>query len=97
MPKYVKIDRMLISSIQDSPQKQHLVRGIADFAHQNNILALAEGVETKEELLECLNLGIDLLQGYYLGRPQREPVNSIDAKIINEIEEFHLQKIWTSL
>lgn len=97
MPRYVKIDRMLISSIQNSPQKQHLVRGITDFAHQNNILALAEGVETKEELIECLNIGIDLLQGYYLGRPQREPVTSIDPAIINEIEEFHLQKLWTSL
>ena len=31
MPNYVKIDRSLISEIQNSPQKQHFVRDIISF------------------------------------------------------------------
>ena len=36
--------------IQNNPQKQHFVKDIIDFAHDNNILTLAEGIETSEEM-----------------------------------------------
>lgn len=93
MPQYVKIDRMLIMKIQNNPQKQHFVRSIIDFAHDNGIYALAEGVETGDELMECLKLGVDLIQGYYTGRPQREPISEIDPVIKSQIEEFRSQNI----
>lgn len=93
MPQYVKIDRMLIMKIQNNPQKQHFVRSIIDFAHDNGIRALAEGVETGDELIECLRLGVDLIQGYYTGRPQRVPISEIDPEIKSQIESFRKQNI----
>ena len=89
MPDYVKIDRMLLSGIQDNPQKQHFVRDVAQFAHDNNFYVLAEGVETREELRTCIEIGADFLQGYYLGRPKAEIISEIDPKVRREIYEFN--------
>ena len=88
MPNCVKIDRMLLSNIQDSPQKQHFVKDIITFSHDNNIVVLAEGVETQEELKMLIQLGVDLIQGYYTARPAREIVSSISKVIKNEIIEY---------
>ncbi len=85
MPDYVKIDRQLLSGIQDSPQKQHFVKDIVEFSHDNGILALAEGVETPEELNTVLDLGVDYIQGYYIAKPERQLVSEIDQEIINQI------------
>ena len=93
MPNYVKVDRSLLSGIQDSPQKQHFVREIVVFSHDNGIQVLAEGVETGEELRTVINLGCDLIQGYYTGRPGPEVLHNIDEKIIEEIRKYHRERI----
>lgn len=93
MPHYVKIDRMLISDIHNNPQKQHMVSSIIEFAHNNDFIALAEGVETSDEMRECIKLGADLIQGYYTGRPTREPVKEIDPEIRKEIERYRFRRM----
>ncbi len=93
MPNYVKIDRSLLSEIQNKPQKQHFVREIIEFCHSNNIKALAEGIESSEELRTVIHLGADLLQGFYTGRPEAEFVGRIDEKIINEIKSYSQERI----
>ena len=87
-PKYVKIDRALLTGIEDSPQKQHFVRDVIEFAHDNGIVALAEGVETNEELRTVIMLGVDLLQGYYLAMPDKDMVQSIDSTVVDEIKRY---------
>ena len=91
-PNYVKIDRALLSGIQDSPQKQHFVRDIIEFSHNNGILALAEGVETTEELKTVIMLGADLVQGYYLAMPGKDMVQSINSMVVDEIKKYALLK-----
>jgi hypothetical protein len=85
MPDYVKIDRSLISDIHDKPQKQFFVREIISFCHENNMLALAEGVETSEELKTVIDLGIDLIQGYYTAKPSPKLIESIAPELVDEI------------
>ena len=87
IPDYVKIDRALVAGIQDSPQKQHFVRDIIEFSHNNGIKALAEGVETREELETVIVLGADLIQGYYTARPEKEMVQSINSLVVDEIRK----------
>jgi len=89
MPNVVKIDRMLLSDIQNSPQKQHFVKDIVTYAHDNNILALAEGVETVEELQMVIKLEVDLIQGYYTARPAADIIPSIHGSVKSEILEFN--------
>ena len=92
MPEYVKIDRSLLTEIQNSDQKQHFVREIIDFCHANNIKALAEGVETRDELATVIRLGADLIQGYYIARPTENIITSIDANVRMEINRFHKER-----
>ncbi len=90
-PNYVKIDRMLLTGIQDNQQKQHFVKSIIGFAHENNFKALAEGVETAQELETVISLGVDLIQGYYTARPNAEIVQHISQDIQQEITKYYAQ------
>ena len=92
MPNYVKIDRSLLSEIQNKPQKQHFVREIIEYCHDNHIMALAEGVETTEELQMVIHLGADLIQGYYTAKPSAEIIPEIDKKIRNEIKAYYQER-----
>ena len=87
-PDYVKIDRALLSGIQESPQKQHFVKDVIEFAHNNGIVALAEGVETSEELRTVIMLGADLVQGYYLAYPDKDMIQSINSTIAEEVRRY---------
>jgi len=91
-PNYVKLDRSLISNIQDSPNKRHIVREIIDFCHSNKIMALAEGVETSEELRTVILMGIDLVQGFYTARPSPDVLQSLPYEIKAEIKAHHLER-----
>lgn len=84
-PQVIKIDRYLISEIQNDTNKQMFVKNTIDFARLNGIKTLAEGVETFDELQTVIEYGIDLVQGYYLGRPIANPVVAIQDQIKNEI------------
>ncbi len=92
MPDIVKIDRSLLSNIHVSSQKQHFVIEIIDFCHANGILALAEGVETAEELRTVIRLGADLIQGYYVARPAEEIIQSVGSNIKMEIARYHRER-----
>ena len=86
-PQLIKIDRELISGIQNDTNKQLFVRNTIDFAHQNKIRALAEGVETAEELRTVIGLGVDLIQGFFTGRPTEQPLAAVSEPIRNLILE----------
>lgn len=84
-PQVIKIDRGLVQEICKSQNKQLFVRNVVDFARMNGILTLAEGVETSAELQTIITLGVDLVQGYYTGRPQPDPMNRLPEEILKEI------------
>ncbi len=92
MPNFVKIDRSLLSDIQNSPKKRHFVREIIQFCHDNDILALAEGVETAEELHTVIMLGADLVQGYYTAKPTPEIIESIPEEIRQTIRRYRQER-----
>ncbi|WP_303826133.1 EAL domain-containing protein [Ruminococcus flavefaciens] len=92
MPNFVKIDRSLLTDIQNSPKKRHFVREIIHFCHENDILALAEGVETAEELHTVILLGADLVQGYFTAKPSPEIIDSIPEDIRQMIRRYHQER-----
>ena len=91
-PNFVKIDRSLLTGIQDNPNKKHFVREIIDFCHSNGIMALAEGVENPQELKTVIMLGVDLLQGYYLAYPSPEVIDAIPYDIRSEIRVYREER-----
>lgn len=84
-PQVVKIDRFLISEIQNDTNKQMFVKNVIDFARINNIKTVAEGVETVDELNAVINYGVDLIQGFYTARPSPEPLQALPENIRDNI------------
>lgn len=68
-PDIIKIDRFFLSSIENNMKKKLLVRNITNLAVQFGIKVIAEGVETKEELFTCKDIGCHFIQGYLIQRP----------------------------
>jgi diguanylate cyclase (GGDEF)-like protein/PAS domain S-box-containing protein len=65
----LKIDMDFIRDIEDDPTAVEIIRGINLLAHSLDMITCAEGVETKEQLQILTKLGVDQVQGYYIGRP----------------------------
>ncbi|MCI5668697.1 MAG: EAL domain-containing protein [Oscillospiraceae bacterium] len=86
MPNVVKIDRSLIMNIHKDKRKKHFTKNIIDYAHDNNFMALAEGVELYEELQTVIGMGVDLIQGYYTAKPSADLIMEIDPDIVQEIQ-----------
>lgn len=72
-PDYVKIDRHFIDGIHLDPLKREFVGSILQIARASRAKVIAEGIELPEELAVLNDMGVDLVQGYLLGRPQEYP------------------------
>ncbi len=68
-PDVLKIDRSLISGLDHHYHKQEVTRSLLNLAGKIGALVVAEGVEREEEALLALELGVDILQGFYLAYP----------------------------
>ncbi|MCR5331338.1 MAG: EAL domain-containing protein [Lachnospiraceae bacterium] len=93
LPNYVKIDRFLISELHIDPRKQHFVNTIIQFAHDNGFQALAEGVETQEELNAAIRIGADLIQGFYTAKPDPVPLQTLPQQLLSEISRANLDMV----
>ncbi len=65
----LKIDRMFVHNMVDSPQDHQIVRSIVNLAHNFNLKVVAEGAEDAATVAELKALGCDLVQGYVFARP----------------------------
>lgn len=83
-PDILKIDRMLIHGIAEDSDKQKLVANLISFCHSKNIMLIAEGVENKSDLNQIIAMGVDFVQGFYIGKPTLE-IEKISPKIKAEI------------
>nr|WP_314482249.1 bifunctional diguanylate cyclase/phosphodiesterase [uncultured Pseudomonas sp.] len=65
----LKIDRSLIASLSNSPDDSPIVSSTIILAKRLGLVVVAEGVETREQVV-CLRLaGCDVAQGYHFSRP----------------------------
>lgn len=65
----LKIDRSFINAITTCDNKATITRSVIDLAHNLGLKALAEGVETREQLHFLNELGCNACQGYLFSRP----------------------------
>ncbi|HUP59753.1 MAG TPA: EAL domain-containing protein [Thermoanaerobaculia bacterium] len=83
-PDYLKVTKGLVSTLADEPIKQDLVKMLVDLAGKIGAKTIAEGIETEEEYATCRDLGIDLMQGYYIAHPQEE-LHLADVEVAQSI------------
>lgn len=65
----LKIDRSFVSPIVADDANHEIVRTIILLAHSLGIKAIAEGVETREQLTQLKTFGCDEAQGYFFAKP----------------------------
>mgnify|MGYP000037291764 CR=1 FL=1 len=65
----LKLDMTFIRSETAKPADQGVLQFIMELARRMHLSVVAEGVETKEQLDILLGSKIQLIQGFYFGKP----------------------------
>ena len=65
----MKMDRELILNLIGNPEQENLVRMLIGMAHGLGLKIVAEGIETEDVAQWLRREKVDMLQGYYFGRP----------------------------
>jgi EAL domain-containing protein (putative c-di-GMP-specific phosphodiesterase class I) len=77
-PDVVKLDKELVARLTDAGPRA-VARSVIELAHGLGAVVVAEGVESERVAEEVRQLGADLGQGWYFGRPVRpEPESDLD-------------------
>jgi diguanylate cyclase (GGDEF)-like protein len=77
----VKIDGSFVRDISKSAENQLFIRNLLSLARTFGLVTVAECVETAEDASYLLHEGVDLLQGYYFGKPQVKPAWKLAAGV----------------
>lgn len=67
----IKIDRVFVSGVDRHPDRAEIIASLVGLARRLGKETVAEGVERPEELALLEALGVDRVQGFLLGRPER--------------------------
>lgn len=77
-PDFMKIDRFFIEGMNKDAKKRLLVKSFSSIARALDMKVIAEGVESSCEHHFAREMGCDLIQGYFVARPQLA-IDQIDA------------------
>jgi EAL domain-containing protein (putative c-di-GMP-specific phosphodiesterase class I) len=81
-PDILKIDPILTARVSQQPHAKEIVRSIVNLSHKQGTLVVAEGIESMEEALSCMDAGVDMLQGYFYAPPSINPEEHIEDAVI---------------
>lgn len=90
-PHFIKLDMNLIRDVDKNVTKQSLVKSLAEFASLSHTFLIAEGIETENELLKLIDVGIHFGQGFFIQEPSPSIV-PIREEALNAIVEANNKK-----
>ena len=76
----LKIDMVFIKNMFADENGNQMIKIIIEIAKYLNVLTIAEGVETKEQVEVLRENGCDIVQGYYFSKPL--PVSEFNKNIL---------------
>ena len=81
----LKIDRSILKGFLDGSEDDSVIQSIIYMAKELNIEAAAEAIETQADLTKLVDVGCDVFQGYFLGKPcsADEFIDSVVEKVIS--------------
>ncbi|HSJ39002.1 MAG TPA: EAL domain-containing protein [Planococcus sp. (in: firmicutes)] len=79
-PHYMKLDMQFVQGVAEDAGKQKAALRFLEKAQEIGSVPLAEGIETKEDFEWLKERGYQLFQGYYFGKPAKEPQGIATAK-----------------
>ena len=65
----LKLDMLFIRTAFSEKGNTRMIEITLDISHSLSVPMIAEGVETKEQMLALKELGCDIVQGYYFAKP----------------------------
>ncbi|SMX44446.1 sensor domain-containing phosphodiesterase [Octadecabacter ascidiaceicola] len=68
-PDVIKLDMSLTHDVDKDLARRALASAMVQFARDTNAHVVAEGIETEAEMRTLKNLGVEMGQGFHLGRP----------------------------
>ena len=80
-PDVVKLDKDIVQHLPD-PVSSAVVEAIVSMTHSYGGQVLAECVETAEQADAAAQLGVDLAQGWFFGRPEERAASSSAAGVV---------------
>lgn len=90
-PHYIKLDMDLIRDIDRDSIRYALVKSMVELSRTASIVLIAEGVETRGELVTLVDLGVQYAQGFFLQKPN-EKIEDIDPSVREVILELNRRK-----
>jgi diguanylate cyclase (GGDEF)-like protein len=70
---YIKIDGTFVEDLLNNPVDQKMIKLIAEVGREAGMETIAEYVQDAESLSLLSELGVDMAQGFFVGRPSRTP------------------------
>ncbi|MEX1201546.1 MAG: EAL domain-containing protein [Methylophaga sp.] len=98
----VKIDKSFVMTAANSRESRQVIKSTIDLAHSLEMTVTAEGIETLDSLQQLQDMGCDLAQGYFIGRPMpQEQLNDwlnerehlLEAQRLQSIEALNLKDV----
>jgi EAL domain-containing protein (putative c-di-GMP-specific phosphodiesterase class I) len=74
----IKFDMGLIRNIHQDKVRQSIVKNCLNIFSDLNITSLAEGIETRDEMIWLRECGIELMQGYFFAKPGFESLPQVN-------------------
>jgi EAL domain-containing protein (putative c-di-GMP-specific phosphodiesterase class I) len=68
-PDYIKVADSLVRGLESDPIKREIIASLATIGRRIGAKVIAEGIERRQERRALIDLGIELGQGFLLGRP----------------------------
>lgn len=68
-PDYIKVADSLVRGLESDPIKREIIASLASIGRRIGADLIAEGIERRQEQRALIDLGIELGQGFLLGRP----------------------------
>jgi diguanylate cyclase (GGDEF)-like protein len=81
-PEFIKVARSMVMAA-DQAGARGAIRGLVEFARTTGACVIAEGIEDEETATRMLQLGVEMGQGYHLGRPATLPDQPVPARSLS--------------
>lgn len=78
----LKIDGSFVTGVSTSRDNQTFVRTLLDLARNFRLQTVAEWVDNEQDAQLLKALGVDYLQGFYIGRPSDLPIKTLQKPVL---------------
>jgi diguanylate cyclase (GGDEF)-like protein/PAS domain S-box-containing protein len=82
----LKVDQTFVDGLGTDPEDTSIVTAVVGLAHSLGLAAVAEGLETPQQLAALRTIGCDFAQGFLFGRPQ--PARAIGQRPADDLQAW---------